>query len=204
VESVVSVPAPLDRAPVAWRMRACLGMRLGSIVAVVSCVLSLSPRAPAEELDRVTIGDLPGSGGRWQVGEVVVAAPAAEVQAWLSDAPAWPARFPDVTWARALGTTADGRRIIRFQSRAIGRPLTVRIREQPGLISYDGEGKNVTTRGKSYIEPLGARRTRVVLQTTAEVHGALGAFVSADMKRARARRKLTADLDALVELSKKP
>jgi carbon monoxide dehydrogenase subunit G len=175
-------------------------MRTSSILsAITALVLSLS--ATAQELDRVTIGDLPGTNGSWQTGEVVVAAPAAEVQQWLSDAPDWPARFPDVEWAHALGTTEDGRRIVQFRSRAIGRPITIRVREQPGLIAYDGEGKDVTTRGKNYIERLGERRTRVVLQTTAEVHGAAGAFASEKMKRERARRKLSADLDALVELA---
>ncbi|MCU1279148.1 MAG: hypothetical protein JWM53_2694 [bacterium] len=175
-------------------------MRTSSILFATGALL-LSLSATAQELDKVTIGDLPGTDGTWQTGEVVVAAPAAEVQAWLSDAPDWPARFPDVEWAHALGTTADGRRIVQFSSRAIGRPMTIRVREQPGLISYDGEGKDVTTRGKNYIERLGERRTRVVLQTTAEVHGAIGAFASDKMKRERARRKLTADLDALVKLA---
>ena len=167
---------------------------------LAACVL-LSPLATAEELDRVAIKDLPGSDGRWQQGEVVVPAPAARVQQWLSDVRDWPARFPDVQWARELGTTPDGRRVIRFRSRAIGRPMTIRIRERPGLIAYDGDGKDVTTQGKNWVEPLGADRTRVVLQTTADVHGALGAFVTAKMKRQRARKKLAADLNALVRLS---
>lgn len=164
------------------------------------CVL-LSSVATAGELNRVSIGDLPGSDGRWQQGEVVVPAPAARVQAWLSDAGGWPGRFPDVEWARELGTTPDGRRVVRFRSHAIGRPMTIRIRERPGLIAYDGAGKDVTTQGKNWVEPLGPDRTRVVLQTTADVHGALGAFVTAKMKRQRARKKLAADLNALVRLS---
>jgi hypothetical protein len=165
------------------------------------CALVASVPATAQELNRVAIGDLPGTNGAWQRGEVVVAAPAAEVQRWLSDTSAWPNRFPDVEWSRQLGTTADGRRIVRFRSRTIGRPITVRIREQPGLLSYEGEGKDVTTRGKNYVERVDDRRTRVVLQTTSDVHGALGAFVSNDSKRDRERRKLAADLDALVKLS---
>jgi hypothetical protein len=202
----VRVEQSFDLPRMVRRMRAWSGMRLAAIIALFASASSLlvaSPDARAEELNRVAIGDLPGSDGRWQVGEVVVSAPAAEVQRWLSDTSAWPARFPDVKWSQRLGTTPDGRRIIRFQSRAIGRALTIRIREQPGLISYDGEGKDVTTRGKNYIEALGERRTRVVLQTTADVHGALGAFVSGKMKRERAERKLKADLDAVVELAKK-
>lgn len=175
---------------------------IAAVVMAMGAFLS-APSGSAEELNRVVIGDLPGSGGRWQSGEVVVDAPAAKVQQWLSDAADWPARFPDVRWSKQVGSTSDGRRVVRFQSRAIGRTLTIRIREKPGLITYEGEGKDVTTRGKNYIEPLGGGRTRVVLQTTAEVHGALGAFVSDKMKRDRAQRKLSADLRALVDLAGK-
>jgi carbon monoxide dehydrogenase subunit G len=168
---------------------------------LLAALVLVAPAASAEELDRVAIGDLPGTQGHWQQGEVVVRAPAADVQRWLTDAGQWPARFPDVEWARQLGVTRDGGRVVQFRSRVIGRPMTVRIHEKPGLIVYDGEGKDVTTQGKNYVEPLGHDRTRVVMQTTAEVHGALGAFASAKMKRDRARRKLAADLGALVRLA---
>ncbi len=188
-----------SRAPVARRVLASSGMRGRTLV--LASLLLLPLAAPAEELNRVAIGDLPGTDGRWQEGAVVVRAPAGEVQRWLSDVRDWPARFPDVEWSRDVGTTADGRRIIRFRSRAIGRPMTIRIRERPGLIAYDGEGKDVTTQGKNWVEPLDGERTRVILQTTAEVHGALGTFVSARMKRDRARRKLAADLGAIVKLA---
>ena len=178
-------------------------MRSRRILWLLAGVL-LPLAVPAEELNRVAIGDLPGTHGSWQEGQVIVAAPASEVQRWLSDTRTWPSRFPDVQWTQELGTTSDGRRIVRFRSRTIGRPLTVRLRERPGLIAYDGEGKDVTTQGKNWIEPLGRDRTRVVMQTSAEVHGALGAFVSAKMKRERARRKLARDLDAIVKLAGGP
>ncbi len=200
LESAVSVCDVLDSASAVRRMRPADHMRLPSMLFVTLALLA-SPSATGQELNRVAIGDLPGTNGAWQEGEVVVAAPAGTVQRWLSDTADWPAHFPDVQWSRQLGTTPDGRRVVRFRSRVIGRPLTIRIREQPGLIAYDGEGKDVTTRGKNYIEPLGDGRTRVVLQTTSEVHGALGAFVSDKTKRERARRKLAADLDALVKLA---
>jgi carbon monoxide dehydrogenase subunit G len=157
--------------------------------------------ATAQPVDRVTVHDLPGTDGRWQAGEVVVAAPAAQVQAWLQDARNWPARFPDVQSAEELGSTPDGRHIIRFRSRVLGRTMTVRVREQPGLIEYEGEGKNVTTQGKQIIEAVDDRHTRVIMQTSADVHGALRMFVNDNMKRDRARRKLTADLNALVQLT---
>lgn len=163
--------------------------------------LLLAGAASAEVLDQVWVGDVPGTKGSWQQGIVTVRAPAEEVQRWLGDTRSWPARFSDVEWVHDGGTLPDGRHLIRFRSRLIGRPITLRMREQPGLFEYDGEGKDVTTRGKSYVERVGDGRTRVVMQTTSEVHGALGAFTSAKMKRDRARRKLSSDLAAIVGMA---
>lgn len=157
--------------------------------------------ATAQPVDRVSIHDLPGTDGEWQVGEVVVAAPAAQVQQWLADARDWPARFPDVQWAQDLGSTPDGRRIIRFRSRTLGRTMTVRVRERPGLIEYEGEGKDVTTQGKNIIQALDAHHARVMMQTSGDVHGALRMFATKNVKRERARKKLAADLNALVNLT---
>jgi hypothetical protein len=169
-------------------------------LAILSLLL-LPSLATAQPLDRVVVHDLPNTSGKWQVGEVVVAAPAGQVQHWLSDANSWPVRFPDTQWAKRIGTTPDGRNIIRFKSRVIGRPLTIRIRERPGFMEYDGEGKDVTTQGKNFIERLDSRHTRVVMQTSSEVSGALRMFASPKTKRDRAQRKLNADLQALVRLS---
>src|SRR5436305_1090782 len=99
--------------------------------------------ALAAPLNSVVVGDLPGSGGRWQSGEVTIAVPAAEVQRWFSDVRNWPARFPDDSWARDLGRTPDGRRLADFRSNAIGRTLHLQMHEQPGLITYVGSGKDV-------------------------------------------------------------
>jgi hypothetical protein len=169
--------------------------------ALLASLLIVAPLAFAEPLGAIRVGDLPGTSGTWQFGEVTVAAPADQVQRWFSDAARWPARFPDDEWVQLVGTTPDGARIVRFRSRIIGRTLTLRLREQPGAIVYEGEGKDVTTRGKIFIERLGDQRTRVVLQSTSEVHGAAGIFASKKMRRERSQRKFRDDLAAVVRLS---
>jgi hypothetical protein len=137
------------------------------------------------------------------MGEVTIAAKPAEVQRWLSESAQWPARFPDDDWANNLGRAADGRQVAEFHSKALGKTLTVRMREEPGLITYEGAGKGVTTHGKIFIQPAGAGQTHVIMQTTGELHGAAGALAPKGTKRKRALKKLQADLDALVQLSKK-
>jgi carbon monoxide dehydrogenase subunit G len=164
---------------------------LGALVVAVSAV--------AFAAGEVTVGDLPGTDGQWQRGEAVVAAPPAVVQRWLGDYAAWPSRFPDVEWAQERGMDQEGRAVVRFRSRIVGRTMTIRVHDQPGLITYDGEGKNVVTQGKIYVEPAPGG-TRVIMQTTADVHGLAGAFATANLKRSRAFKKLRADLSALVQL----
>jgi hypothetical protein len=164
-------------------------------------VTSLAASALALPLNTVSVGDLPGTNGSWQVGEVTVAAPPDEVQRWFSEATQWAPRFSDDAWSRDLGHAPDGTHVAEFYSRVLGRALTVRLREQPGLIAYDGSGKGITTQGKIYIMPAGPGRTRVVMQTSGQLHGALGAVVSERMKRKRALNKLEADLNAVVRLA---
>jgi hypothetical protein len=170
-------------------------------LALACLLLGSAAFAQSQNLNAVKVGDLPGTNGRWQMGEVVVAAPTAEVQRWFADASQWKARFPDDQQVRLLGRTPDGRQIVQFRSEALGRKLTVRMRIQPGLITYDGEGKGVTTQGKIFIQPLGPDHTRVVMQTTGELHGALGVLATEGMKRKKAIAKLTSDLNAVVTLS---
>jgi len=159
-------------------------------------------RSFAEQpLDVVTVGDLPGTNGAWQFGEVTVAAPADQVHRWFDEVGRWQGRFPDIEWVQALGATPDGRRIVRFRSSIIGRTMTIRMREQPGSIVYDGEGKDVTTRGKILIERRADRTTHVILQSTTEVHGAAGLFASKNLKRERAHRKFRSDLTSIARLS---
>jgi hypothetical protein len=171
-------------------------------VALVACVALPAGLARAQAINQVRVGDLPGTNGEWQAGEVVVAVPAAEVQRWFSDARYWSQRFPDDTRVRDLGHTPDGRHVVSFHSAAIGKTLTVYLRERPGLITYDGRGKDVVTHGKIWFQALGPSRTRISMQTTGELHGLSGVFGTENMKRKRALKKLTADLSSAVRLSR--
>jgi hypothetical protein len=123
------------------------------------------------------------------------------VQRWFSDVSQWKARFPDDEFARDLGRAPDGRKVAQFRSKVLDRTLTVRITEKPGLITYEGSGKGISTQGKIFFYPLGPDRTRIVMQTTGELHGALGVFAPESVKRKKAMKKLTADLNAAVSLS---
>ena len=86
---------------------------------------------------------------------------------------------------------------LRFRSRIIGRDMTIRLRTAGDTITYDGFGKDVTTQGKIFMRPIDAQHTEVILQSSTEVHGALGAFASKGMKRKRAFAKMSSDLKAL-------
>jgi hypothetical protein len=153
------------------------------------------------ETNRISVGDLPGTDGRWQAGEAVMDAPPDQVQEWFSDARAWPRRFGDVQWVKDHGEQ-DGRRVVEFRSRILGRPMTIHLREQRGLIDYTGEGKGVTTQGKLYFRPAERGGTLVILQTTADIHGSLRLIVSDNAKKVRARRKIQSDLAAAMKLAR--
>jgi hypothetical protein len=153
--------------------------------------------APAQRLNVVQVGDLAGTNGRWQAGEVTVAAPADVVQRWFTEVDQWPKRFPDDQWSRDLGRTADGRQVAEFKSKVLGRTLRVTTTVQPGLITYVGKGKGINTQGKIFITPVGPNMTKVIYQTTGELYGLTGALASENMKRDRAIKKLTADLTAV-------
>ncbi|HEX6835478.1 MAG TPA: SRPBCC family protein [Polyangia bacterium] len=156
----------------------------------------------AQPLNVVSVGDLPGTDGRWQMGEVTIAVPAAEVQRWFTDAANWPRRFPDDQWVKLHGRAPDGRELVEFRSKALGRSLTLRMRSQPGLITYEGAGKGISTQGKIMIQALGPTRTRIIMQTTGELHGAIGVFATEGMKRKRAIAKLRSDLEAATRLAR--
>jgi carbon monoxide dehydrogenase subunit G len=168
---------------------------------LVTLTMAAGPVAAAA-LDQVLLGDVPNTDGKWQSGEVTVAAPPEEVQRWFSDVSRWTERFPDDEMARDLGRAPDGRRVAELRSKALGKTLTVRMRERPGLIEYDGSGKGVETEGRIYFYPAGPGRTRIVMQTTGELHGLTGLVATEDMKRDRALKKLGSDLEAAVRLSK--
>jgi hypothetical protein len=154
--------------------------------------------AAVEQPGDIVVGELPGTHGQWVYGEAVVAAPATVVQRWLYDIPAWSQRYPDVQWAQSLGTNKAGEHIVRFRSSIIGRTVTLRLLEQPGRITYEGEAKDVTTRGRVFVDAVDASHTRVTLQSTAEVHGLAGVFATQSLKRQRAEQKIRSDLTSLL------
>ncbi len=169
------------------------------ITAAVVALLLLAPAALAQSA--IELGDVPGSGGNWQYGRVVVDAPAAVVQRWFSEAERWAQVFPDTQWVQPIANDGRGHRIVRFRSKVIGRTLTLRLTERPGLITYDGEGGDVVMQGKILVDALGPFRARVTLQSTSQVHGAAGIFASKKMRRDRALKKFRADLSAIVQRS---
>jgi hypothetical protein len=155
----------------------------------------------AQQLNVVKAGDLPGTHGRWQYGEVTVAAPPRVVYQWYADAAQWSQRFPDDEWSKALGRTPDGRQVAEFKSKTLGRTLRVEMTLQPNLITYRGSGKGISTQGKIFIEAAGPNQTKVIMQTTGELHGVTGVLAPESVKRDRAIKKLTADLLATAHLA---
>jgi hypothetical protein len=145
--------------------------------------------------------DVPGSDGRWQEGSTVVPAPRAEVLHWLTDYGDWPTRFPDIQYSQVLGVDSYGRQVVRFRSRIVGRPITLRSAATREGVVFEGAGANVHTQGKIWVTELGPEQTQVIMQSTAEVHGLAGAFASQGFKRDRAFRKIRADLSALLNLA---
>ncbi len=149
---------------------------------------------------KIEVGDVAGSDGNWQQGRAVVDAPLDQVRGWFTDFANWPANFPDVTSAKVLASGPDTARL-RFRSRIIGRELTIDVHWTAREITYHGTGKNVAVQGKIEMRPIDAKRTEVVLQTTADVHGLAGAFASKGYKRQHAFKKLRSDLAAIEHLS---
>jgi hypothetical protein len=173
------------------------GARTGALAALLLAGVAAAGAAGG---GAIRLGDVPNTHGTWQEGTAVIAAPLPEVQRWMTDFDAWPARFPDVQSASTLyrdGDVTTG----RFRSRIVGRDMTIHLRQGPGGMSYTGEGKNVTTQGKVYLRALDPNHTQVTMQSTAQVHGIAGAFASQGLKRKRALRKIDSDLVALQSLA---
>ncbi|HEY7954170.1 MAG TPA: SRPBCC family protein [Polyangia bacterium] len=173
------------------------------LLASMVCLLFLAAPARAKRLDtaRLLLRDVPGSGGSWQEGSAVVAAPVDEVRHWLTDYPAWPKRFDDIEWSQALADDAAGRHVVRFRSRIAGRTLTVHEAVTKHLISFEGDGPEVHTQGRIWLLDAGGGATRVIMQSTSEVHGLLGLFATRGLKRRRAFEVIQADLDSLLALA---
>jgi hypothetical protein len=166
----------------------------------IALLLSVSVPAGAQQLNRVALGDLPNTDGKWQMGTVTVSAPAEVVQRWFSDASTWQANFPDMEKVRIISRGVDTQ-VVEFKSNIVGRTLTVTTREVPGRITYNGTGSGVTTEGRIFIQSVAPDRTKVTLETTGEVHGAARLVISDESKRDRAIKKINSDLHAIIGLS---
>jgi hypothetical protein len=154
--------------------------------------------AAAIQSSPIDIHDLAGTNRDWQEGMAVVDAPLDQVRHWLTAYEEWPLLFPDVQWVRRLGVDRQGRDVFRFRSRYAGRAITMHQRNAPNMLVYEGWGPNVHTQGRTYLIALTPDRTRVIMQTSSEVHGLPGVFASHKLKRERADRALRGHLQALV------
>src|SRR6185312_5411849 len=175
-----------------------------AVAAGLVMALGLGPAAWAGPAGRqgIETRDVPGTDGDWQEGHAVIDAPIDEVRRWHTDFERWPQSFPDVQWAKVLSRSGNDRAVMKFRSSIIGRDLTLNMHWNARAIVYRGVGKNVDVQGKVLLTPLGRGRTDVVLQSTADVHGIVGALASKATRRARAYKKLRADLGALQNLSR--
>jgi hypothetical protein len=161
-----------------------------ALVAVPAAALQPSP---------IELSDLPGTDREWQQASAIVNAPAPQVVHWLTAYEEWRRLFPDIEWVQRLGTDPDGRDVVRFRSRYAGRTITMHQSVSPQLLIYEGWGPHVHTQGRVYVIALGPKRTRVIMQTSAEVHGLAGVFATKGLKRNRAFQALHGHLAALLD-----
>lgn len=153
--------------------------------------------APAIELHELR----GGSDGVWQEGVAVVPAPPAKVQEWLTDYARWQGRFPDVAWAQPLGDDERGRHIVRFRSYLANRTFVIHEAVQPGFLAFDGWAPNVHTQGRIFISDAGDGKSRVIMQSTNEVHGFIGLFATRNYRRRAAAAATRSYLGALLRLA---
>jgi hypothetical protein len=175
---------------------------MGHLLAVAVALVAFA--SSAEALSPIALGDVPGTNGRWQQGEAIIPAPPRQVQAWLTDYEHWQGRFPDIAWARVLGDDERGRHIVQFHSVLAGRTFVVHEAVRPDLLVFDGWAPNVHTQGRIWIFDAGAGQTRVIMQSTAEVHGFIGLFATRGYKRKSAFAATTSHLRALFDLAQAP
>ncbi len=152
--------------------------------------------APAIELH-----DLANTDGTWQEGVAVVPAPPAKVQEWLTDYGRWHGRFPDMAWVQYLGDDERGRHVVRFRSYLANRTFVIHEAVQPGLLVFDGWAPNVHTQGRIWILDAGDGRSRVIMQSTNEVHGFIGLFATRGYRRRAAYAATQSHLGALLRLA---
>jgi hypothetical protein len=151
----------------------------------------------------IELHDLAGTDGEWQEGVAVIPAPRAQIHQWLTDYQNWPRRFPDIGWATVLGDDAEGRHIVRFSSHIVDAIITVHEKVTPELLVFTGTAPYTHTQGRIYLIDLGDGTTRVIMQSTAKVHGFWKIFATKGLKRERAYRVTRSHLQALYDLATK-
>jgi hypothetical protein len=161
--------------------------------------LAAGPALASQPPSPIELQDLPGTNREWQQASTVVNAPAPVVKHWLTAYEQWRQLFPDIEWVQRLGVDEIGRDVVRFRSRYAGRTITMHQAVTPRLLIYEGWGPNVHTQGRVYVIDMGRDRTRVIMQTTAEVHGLAGVFATKGLKRNRAFQALRGHLTALLD-----
>jgi hypothetical protein len=172
------------------------------LLLAVALLGSASVRAnPPGSPDGIDLHDLPGSGGEWQEGDTLIDAPRERVQFWLTDYAHWSERFPDIEWQEVQADDTNGRHVIRFRSKIADCVLTVHEAVEPGLLVFYGTAKNLYTQGRIYLVPVG-EKTRVMMQSTSEVHGFWRIFASQKYRRKSAYEVTTSHLNALHTLAR--
>ena len=161
-------------------------------------VLAIAGPSLALQSAPIQMRDIPGTDQEWQEGQAVINAPASTVLRWLTAYEDWRAIFPDIEWAQRLGVDRQRRDVVKFRSKYAGRTIELHQAVTPSLLVYEGWGPNVHTQGRVYVIDLGGNRTRVVMQTSAEVHGLAGVFATKGLKRNRAFQAIRGHLAALL------
>jgi hypothetical protein len=158
-------------------------------------VVALQPSSPPP----ITLQDIPGTDREWQEASAVIDAPPAQVRHWLTAYEEWRSIYPDMEWVQRIGTDEQGRDVVRFRSRYAGRTITMHQQVTSKMMVYEGWGPNVHSQGRTYVIDLGGDKTRVIMQTSAEVHGLAGVFATKGLKRSRAFQALRGHLTALLD-----
>jgi hypothetical protein len=151
----------------------------------------------------IVLRDLPGTRGEWQEGEAVIPAPPDQVRAWLTDYRNWPRRFPDVGWSTVLPDDGNGWHVVRFSSRIVDSIITVHEKIEPRLLVFWGTAPYTRTQGRIHLIDLGDGTTRVLMQSSADVHGFYKIFATKGLKRDRAYKVTRSHLQALYDLATK-
>jgi hypothetical protein len=149
----------------------------------------------------IVLRDLPGTNGEWQEGEAVIPAPRDRVRGWLTDYPNWPKRFPDIGWSMVLGDDEKGWHVVRFSSRIVDAIITVHEEVLPDRLVFWGTAPYTYTQGRIHLIDLGNGTTRVLMQSSAQVHGFWKIFATRGLKRERAFRVTRSHLQALLDLA---